>query len=66
MSEEDFCTGIGFEMSKEAARQRSALICLQSNSIETAKYNYMTFIPKNLLVQFRKTANIYFIVIAIC
>ncbi|EAS00453.2 phospholipid-translocating P-type ATPase, flippase family protein (macronuclear) [Tetrahymena thermophila SB210] len=37
-----------------------------NNRIQTSKYNYLTFIPKNLLVQFSKLANIYFIIIGIC
>lgn len=32
------------------------------NGISTGKYNVITFIPKNLLEQFSKIANIYFLV----
>ena len=31
------------------------------NKIETAKYNMLTFLPKNLLEQFSKFANVYFL-----
>jgi phospholipid-transporting ATPase len=36
---------------------------LPNNRIETSKYNLLTFFPKNLFEQFRKLANIYFLVI---
>jgi len=36
-----------------------------SNSISTSKYNVLNFLPKNLLFQFSKLANIYFVVIFI-
>jgi len=35
------------------------------NGISTGKYNVVTFIPKNLLEQFSKIANIYFLIIGI-
>ena len=35
------------------------------NSISTSKYNFLTFIPKNGYEQFSKSANIYFLIIAI-
>lgn len=36
---------------------------LCDNSISTSKYNYFNFIPKNLIEQFSKIANLYFLVI---
>ena len=33
------------------------------NSIRTSKYTLLTFVPFNLLVQFSKAANIYFLII---
>ena len=36
-----------------------------SNKISTAKYNCLTFLPKNLWEQFHKISNVYFLVIAI-
>lgn len=36
-----------------------------SNSIDTAKYNLLTFIPLNLFEQFSKNSNIYFLVLII-
>lgn len=36
-----------------------------SNSITTARYNVITFIPRALLEQFRRLANIYFLIISI-
>lgn len=35
------------------------------NAISTSKYNAITFLPKNLMEQFQKMANVYFIIIAI-
>ncbi|OMJ78487.1 hypothetical protein SteCoe_21684 [Stentor coeruleus] len=35
------------------------------NSITTCKYNFLTFLPKNLWFQFQKLANIYFLIIAV-
>lgn len=35
------------------------------NKISTCKYNIITFLPKNLLIQFQKLANIYFLIVAI-
>lgn len=34
------------------------------NTVTTAKYSLLTFIPKNLYIQFRRLANVYFAVIA--
>lgn len=36
-----------------------------SNKISNTKYSILTFIPKNLLEQFRRVANFYFLMIAI-
>jgi len=38
---------------------------LPNNSISTSKYNFVTFLPKNLIEQFSKIANVYFLVIGI-
>lgn len=35
------------------------------NSISTSKYNFLTFLPLNLFEQFKKYANIYFLIIAV-
>lgn len=37
----------------------------KNNSISTTKYNLLTWIPKSLLFQFTKAANIYFLIISI-
>ena len=37
----------------------------KSNEIHTAKYTWLTFLPKNLFFQFSKIANIYFLVMMI-
>lgn len=37
----------------------------KNNQISTTKYNVATWIPKSLLLQFKRTANIYFLVISI-
>ncbi|OMJ85922.1 hypothetical protein SteCoe_12625 [Stentor coeruleus] len=36
-----------------------------ANSISTSKYNFFTFLPKNLFEQFSKSANVYFLIIAV-
>lgn len=38
-------------------------LALPNNKISTSKYSLMTFIPKNLLEQFSKMANMYFLII---
>lgn len=35
------------------------------NSIKTSKYTFYNFVPKNLIVQFSKVANLYFLIIGI-
>jgi hypothetical protein len=35
------------------------------NAIKTSKYTWLTFVPKNLLEQFSKMANIYFLFIMV-
>lgn len=37
----------------------------KTNKISTCKYNAITFLPKNLFIQFQKLANIYFLLVAI-
>jgi len=37
-------------------------LALPDNSIQTTKYNVVNFIPKNLMEQFSKLANVYFLV----
>ena len=37
----------------------------KDNKIDTTKYNIFTFLPKALLFQFMRLANVYFLVIAI-
>eukprot|EP00347_Sterkiella_histriomuscorum_P002642 403367358 len=36
-----------------------------SNRISTTKYNYLTFIPKSLIIQFKRVSNIYFLITAV-
>ncbi|ELR23243.1 phospholipidtranslocating P-type ATPase [Acanthamoeba castellanii str. Neff] len=37
----------------------------KNNYVSTTKYNFWNFIPKNLFEQFRRVANVYFLIIAI-
>lgn len=37
----------------------------QNNRISTTKYNIITWLPKSLLMQFRRIANVYFLIISI-
>ena len=43
----------------------SPLRKFSSNNVATSRYNVVTFVPMNLLMQFMKPANIYFLVISI-
>jgi phospholipid-transporting ATPase len=36
----------------------------KDNKVKTSKYTFLTFLPKNLLEQFSKLANVYFLLIA--
>lgn len=38
---------------------------MADNSVVTSKYNLVTFVPKSLFEQFRRIANIYFLVISV-
>ena len=37
----------------------------KNNYISTTKYNFITFIPKSFFLQFKRLANVYFLIIAI-
>jgi hypothetical protein len=37
----------------------------KNNKISTTKYNILTWVPKSLLFQFKRIANIYFLIISI-
>ena len=37
----------------------------ENNNISTTKYNFITFLPKSFLFQFKRLANVYFLIIAI-
>jgi phospholipid-transporting ATPase len=36
-----------------------------TNQINTTKYNIITFLPKSILLQFKKAANVYFLIVSI-
>jgi phospholipid-transporting ATPase len=36
-----------------------------TNKISTTKYNFFTFLPKSIMFQFRRIANVYFLIISI-
>ncbi|KAL1338670.1 hypothetical protein HN51_033277 [Arachis hypogaea] len=68
----------GFSMSQKELRDEDARIVyinnpektneilqFAGNSIRTAKYSILTFIPRNLFEQFHRVAYIYFLIIAI-
>jgi phospholipid-translocating ATPase len=48
-----------------ANKQDDLHSALVTNEIRTAKYTALTFLPKNLLEQMRRVANIYFVIIVI-
>ncbi|XP_043930717.1 phospholipid-transporting ATPase IC isoform X2 [Protopterus annectens] len=50
--------------------QKKKFFCIKSskyadNSIKTSKYNVITFLPRNLIEQFQRAANFYFLVLLI-
>lgn len=44
---------------------RNAQFLFINNIIKTTKYNFVSFLPKNLFEQFHRAANVYFLCIAI-
>ncbi|XP_030449273.1 phospholipid-transporting ATPase 3 [Syzygium oleosum] len=46
-------------------RDANLPVKFKGNSISTTKYNFFTFIPKGLFEQFRRVANLYFLMISI-
>ncbi|CAB1096353.1 unnamed protein product [Ectocarpus sp. CCAP 1310/34] len=45
-----------------AGEEQSAMA---DNSVVTSKYNVITFVPRSLFEQFRRIANVYFLVISV-
>ena len=50
---------------KYGYQDMNAIYKYESNFIKTSKYNVIDFLPKCLLLQFKRYANIYFLIIAI-
>ncbi|XP_043706118.1 phospholipid-transporting ATPase 3-like isoform X2 [Telopea speciosissima] len=46
-------------------REANFPVRFKGNSISTTKYNLLTFLPKGLFEQFRRVANLYFLMISI-
>ncbi|XP_031122420.1 phospholipid-transporting ATPase 3-like isoform X1 [Ipomoea triloba] len=46
-------------------REANALAKFKANSVSTTKYDVFTFLPKGLFEQFRRVANLYFLMISI-
>ncbi|EPS65246.1 hypothetical protein M569_09532, partial [Genlisea aurea] len=46
-------------------RDANALARFKGNSVSTTKYDVLTFLPKGLFEQFRRVANLYFLMISI-
>ncbi|XP_074589992.1 phospholipid-transporting ATPase 3-like [Curcuma longa] len=46
-------------------REANLLARFKVNSVSTTKYNILTFLPKGLFEQFRRVANLYFLMISI-
>ena len=59
-------------VNKKNLRKKTCLLCCSrrvqmyiNNKVTTSKYNFITFLPLNLLLQFSKMANLYFLVLTI-
>ena len=53
-----------FEVNKIPKKGDKKYKRYKDNKISTAKYNFITFLPKNLFYQFTKMANAYFLLLA--
>lgn len=53
------------ETSRLIATPPDPAVKFASNFVSTSKYTVLNFVPMNLLLQFQRTANLYFLVIAI-
>jgi hypothetical protein len=53
-----------FEIFKIYNKSRDKQKPFVNNRIHTSKYNFMTFLPKNLFYQFSKMSNVYFLFMA--
>lgn len=51
-----------FEAFKIYSKRRDKRKPFITNKIHTAKYNVVTFLPKNLFFQFSKMTNLYFLI----
>ncbi|RAL40050.1 unnamed protein product [Cuscuta campestris] len=45
--------------------ETTAIANFKGNSVSTTKYDFLTFLPKGLFEQFRRVANLYFLMISI-
>jgi hypothetical protein len=54
-----------FEVYKIYNKKRDKRKPFITNQIHTAKYNVLTFLPKNLFYQFSKLSNTYFLIITL-
>ena len=54
-----------FELFKIYSKRRDHRKPFMANQIHTARYNVLTFLPKNLFYQFRKMTNLYFLVLTV-
>jgi phospholipid-transporting ATPase len=59
-------------ISKPNCRMKKFMICckrevpaFKGNQITTSKYNFLTFLPLNLMLQFSKFANLYFLILTV-
>ena len=54
-----------FEVYKIYNWKKDRIRPFKNNEIHTSKYNFITFLPKNLFYQFRKMSNLYFLTMSL-
>ena len=72
ITNEDDSAGREILINQENIKRKKCLYCInytvqkfKNNKVSTSKYNVLTFLPLNLILQFSKMANFYFLILLI-